>query len=43
MFSYFRISDDLSHKFVDCDAHCTHIVSFHCANWIDLKLQVLKV
>ena len=35
MFSSFCISDDLSHKFVDYDAHHSYIVSFHEGKWID--------
>ena len=37
------VRDDLSHKFVDYDAHCTYTVSFHRGNWIDMKLLLLKV
>ena len=43
MFSSFCISDDLSRKFVDYDAHCTYTVSFHRSKWIDMKLQLLEV
>ena len=37
------LSDDLSHKFVDYDAHCTYTVGFHRGKWIDVKLQLLEV
>ena len=42
MFSSFYISDDLSHKFVDCDAHCTYTASFRRGKWIG-ELQLLEV
>ena len=43
MFSSFSISGNLSHKFVDYDAHCTYIVIFHGGKWIDVTLQPLEV
>ena len=43
MFSSFYISDDLNNKFVDYDAHCTYVVSYHGGKWVDMKLQFLEV
>ena len=43
MLSSFCIRNDLSHKFVDYDARCTYIISFHRGKWIDMKLQLLEV